>query len=95
VAGRCSHQYHDLRSVLGEQPVRYAQSIVEYCSNLLHPLLRVDEELLSGLAVHLKPVIYRIRYGLRLLIHRWTMSARNTPRYFEPQKLAWPLWKWT
>ncbi|HML40403.1 MAG TPA: PTS sugar transporter subunit IIA [Bellilinea sp.] len=77
---------HDLRSVLGEQPVRYAQSIVEYCSNLLHPLLRVDEELLSGLAVHLKPVIYRIRYGLPIVNSSLDDVCQKYPEVFRTAK---------
>lgn len=76
----------EIRQVLGEQPVRYAQAIVEHASNLLHPLLHVDEELLSGLAVHLKPVIYRIRYGLPIVNTTLDDICQKYPEVFRTAK---------
>ena len=75
-------------AILGEEPVRYAKAIVFYCSNLLHPLLRVDDELLTGLAMHLKPVIYRLRYGLPIVNSSLVEVVQNFPEVYETAKAS-------
>ncbi len=76
----------EMLPILGEESVQYANVIVEHCANQLHPLLRVDQELLTSLAMHLKPVIHRIRYGLPIVNDCLEEVQRTYPEVYRSAK---------
>lgn len=46
------------------EAIRLARLMSSVCSSQLHPLLKIDQELIEGLAAHLDSVIYRLRFNL-------------------------------
>jgi transcriptional antiterminator/mannitol/fructose-specific phosphotransferase system IIA component len=64
---------------INSDSLEIAQEIVSVCSKQLHPLLKIDQELIDGLAIHLDSTMNRLKYGL---------TIRNS--YLEDTKLIYP-----
>ncbi len=66
----------------------YADDIVSVCSKKIHPLLRVDHELIAELARHLDPVLYRLRYHLPILNDSLDIILEEYPEVFHAASLS-------
>lgn len=49
---------------INEETLQLARDIASLCSMQLHPMLKIDSDLIEGLAGHLGSNIYRVQYGM-------------------------------
>jgi transcriptional antiterminator len=54
----------DYEREINEETLQISRDIASLCSMQLHPLLKIDPELIEGLAGHLGSSMFRIKYGI-------------------------------
>ena len=54
----------DYEREISEETLQISREIASICSMQLHPLLKIDAELIEGLAGHLGSSMFRIKYGI-------------------------------